>query len=163
MRNRIVLMCIVVAILAPVGFSQTSSPSATTTPPDTASIVGVWRGTWGGDGDGLPCISLTITNETGSLSGAILFYLLRKGEGQPLTASPGIPEPLIHPTFDGKTLTFQVSHRRAHPPASLNDPPVSFRLTLTGSDKGGLVNIGETPSGSESAGSSGLMMTRTAY
>jgi len=94
-------------------------------------------------------------------SGAILFYLHRRKAGQPVTSSPGIPEPLINPRFDGTTLTFQVSHRRAHPPRTLNDPPVSFRLTLTGLNKGAMNNVSE-PVGDGSA-SSGLPMVRTGY
>jgi hypothetical protein len=160
MRNRIVLICALLAMLAPSGFSQTTRPG-TTTAADTASIVGVWRGVQGGEGGELPSITLTITNETGNLSGAILFYLLRKDEGKPMTSSPGIPEPLINPRFDGKILTFQVSHRRAHPPRTLNDPPVSFRLTLTGINKGAINNVSE-PAGDGSA-SSGLPMVKTDY
>ena len=46
---------------------------------------------------------------------------------------------MIEPSFDGKTLSFKVSHRYAHPPRTLDDPPVSFRLELTGSDKAKLL------------------------
>ena len=46
---------------------------------------------------------------------------------------------MIQPSFDGKTLSFKVSHRYAHPPRTLNDPPVSFRLELTGPDKAKLL------------------------
>jgi hypothetical protein len=162
MKNRMVLMCVLFSMLVPSGFSQTSQPG-TTTAADAASIVGVWRGVWGGDAGGLPCISLTITNETGNLSGAILFYLLRKDEGQPLTNTPGVPEPLINPRLDGKTLTFQVSHRRAHPPRTLNDPPVSFRMTLIGENKGAMNNLSEPVPVGDGTASSGLPMVRTDY
>lgn len=43
----------------------------------------------------------------------------------------------------GKTLLFEVSHRRAHPPRTLNDPPKHFRLTLGEPDKAELVNADE--------------------
>lgn len=36
-----------------------------------------------------------------------------------------------------------VSHRRAHPPATLHDPPVSFILKLTGTDQGILIRDNE--------------------
>jgi hypothetical protein len=39
--------------------------------------------------------------------------------------------------FDGHALTFQVSHRRAHPPRTLSDPPVTMRLKLTGANASG--------------------------
>jgi hypothetical protein len=124
------------AILTTFGLPQTSHQSEATI---YASIIGVWRA----EMDGLPSITLTITNETGNLSGAILFYLHRRDEGQRWTSMPGIPEPLFNPKFDGKILTFEVSHRRAHPPRTLLDPPVHFRMTLTGPDKAELVNENE--------------------
>jgi hypothetical protein len=93
--------------------------------------------------NGLPAVTLTVTNEGGSLTGAVLFYLHRRDPGKAETATAGVPEPLFDPKFDGKTLTFQVSHRRAHPPGSLNDGPVSFALRLDGADKAEFVNENE--------------------
>jgi hypothetical protein len=93
--------------------------------------------------NGLPVVTLTVTNEGGRLTGAALFYLFRRDEKGAASSSPGIPEPLLNPTFDGKVLTFQVSHRRAHPPRTLTDPPMNFRLTLTGTNKGEFVNKGK--------------------
>jgi hypothetical protein len=154
MRSRIVVVCIALAMMATAALSQSSG---TGTAANTSPIEGVWRA----EMDGLPYVTLTVTNESGSSSGAILFYLHRRKAGQPVTSSPGIPEPLINPRFDGTTLTFQVSHRRAHPPRTLNDPPVSFRLTLTGLNKGAMNNVSE-PVGDGSA-SSGLPMVRTGY
>lgn len=147
MRRQAILVS-VLATLTTFGLSQTTSPSEATV---STSIVGVWRA----DMDGLPYITLTITNETGSLSGAVLFYLHRRNEGNSWTSTPGVPEPLFNTKFDGKTLTFQVSHRRAHPPGSLLDPPVSFWMKVTGPDKGECVN--------ENGVSLGLVMERTEY
>jgi hypothetical protein len=147
MRRQAILLGLLV-MLTTIGLSQTSPPSDATV---DASITGVWRA----DMDGLPYITLTITNETGDLSGAVLFYLHRRNEGQSWTSTPGTPEPLFNPKFDGKTLTFQVSHRRAHPPGSLSDPPVSFRMKLTGTNRGEVV--------SENDASSGLVLLRTEY
>ena len=90
--------------------------------------------------NGLPAVTLTVTNESASLTGAVLFYLHRRDPGKPETATPGVPEPLFNPRFDGKTLTFQVSHRRAHPPGTLEDAPVTFELRLDGPDKAEFVN-----------------------
>lgn len=91
---------------------------------DNKDVVGVWRAQMGE----LPVFTMVITDEGGGgLSGAIVFDLIRRdGPDQKATATPGIPEPLLHPTFDGKTLTFQLSHRRAHAPRTLNDPPVTM-------------------------------------
>jgi hypothetical protein len=79
---------------------------------------------------------MTIEEDDGKLTGAALFYMIHRDPGAAPTASPGFPSPMISPSFDGKTLTFKISHRHAHPPRTLNDPPVSFRLELTGPDKG---------------------------
>jgi hypothetical protein len=98
--------------------------------PDNSAIVGVWTGKM----DSLPMITLTVEEEDGKLIGAVLFYLIRRNPGGPPTVSPGVPEPLIAPTFDGKTLSFKVSHRHAHP-GTEHDPPVTFRFELTGADK----------------------------
>ena len=98
---------------------------------DNSAIVGLWSGKM----DGLTAIRMTIEEDDGKLAGAALFYLIRRDPGAAPTASPGFPTPFISPTFDGKTLTFKISHRHAHPPRTLNDPPVSFRIELSGSDK----------------------------
>jgi hypothetical protein len=119
--------------------------------PATAQLVGVWRG----QSNHVPAVTLVLTNEGGDLSGAVLFYLLRReNENEPYTATPGNPEPILHAKFDGKTLIFQVSHRRAHPPRTLADPPVTFRLTLTGDGQAQLSNQAE---------SSTLTLTRSDY
>lgn len=116
-----------------------------------APIVGVWRGQM----NGLPAVTLVVTDEGGSLSGAVLFFFQqRPSVHDPYTASPGLPEPVLHPSFDGKSLVFQVSHRRAHPPRTLHDAPVQFRLTLTGKDTAELANEKEGP---------GLPMVRTDF
>ena len=54
---------------------------------------------------------------------------------EPTTSTPGIPEPLFNPKLEGQSLVFEVSHRRAHPPGTLSDPPVHFRLKLLDHDK----------------------------
>ena len=105
------------------------------------NLLGVWRGQF----QELPAVALTITDEGGKLSGAILLYLIKKSSSmsEPTTATPGVPEPLLTLKFDGHALEFTVSHRRAHPPRTLSDPPAHFRLTVTGPDKAELVNEGE--------------------
>src|SRR6516225_4717759 len=100
------------------------------------AVLGIWRG----ELENLPAVTLNVTDEAGPLQGAILFYVIRKDEGKPPTSSPGIPEPLFNPRFDGKSLTFQLSHRHAHANTS-SDPPVTFRLDLIGPDEANLVRI----------------------
>jgi hypothetical protein len=116
-----------------------------------APINGVWRGQM----NGLPAVTLLVTDEGGRLVGGVLFYFRqRTTENSPWTVTPGLPEPMLNPQFDGKTLTFQISHRRAHPPGSLNDPPMPFHLTLAGRDKAELRNEKEGPP---------LTLTRSEY
>jgi hypothetical protein len=107
--------------------AQTPAPKQAAAATDNTPIVGIWRG----EMDGLPAITLNVTDEGGGLSGAILFYLHRRDEGKPVIATPGVPEPIFNLKFDGKTLIFQVSHRHAHPPETLADPPVTFRFKMT--------------------------------
>lgn len=111
---------------------------------DNSAITGVWRA----QAEGLPALVMTIADEGGGgLKGAILFYMIRHNDGQPARSSPGVPEPLWDMRFDGKTLDFTMSHRRAHGSATANDPPVSFHLKLTGQGEGTLVRGKDEASG----------------
>ena len=142
-----ILIGIAVVIFSACALSQNAKVEASANAP----INGVWRG----QVNGLPAVTLVVTDEGGSLAGGVLFYFRqRANENSPWTATPGLPEPLLNPKFDGKTLTFQISHRRAHPPGSLNDPPVPFHLTLVGPDKAELLNQSEGPA---------LRLTRSEY
>ena len=102
--------------------------------------------------NGLPAVTLTVTDEGGSLNGAVLFYLHRREPGQTETATPGVPEPLMKPNFDGATFTFEVSHRRAHPPQTLQDGPIPFRMKLVGPNKGAARECGRERARSALAG-----------
>jgi hypothetical protein len=114
-----------VFLLALMSATAVAAPTA-----DNSRIVGVWRGAEGS----LPVITLTISEESGRLTGAALFYLIRGAPGTERSSSPGIPEPLIDPSFDGKTLTFKVSHRHAHK-GTEHDPPVILRMELAGPNR----------------------------
>ncbi len=105
-----------------------------------SKIVGVWKATE----DGVPSVTLNVTDESGSLQGAVVFYLLRREPGGQTTSTPGIPEPLVDLEFDGKTLTFVVSHRRAHPPESLTSTPMHFRMDLRSKGDAFLENATES-------------------
>jgi hypothetical protein len=132
------------ALLAAVVIAQASSRDVAASSFSEAQSHEAIEGVWRAQMDGLPAVTLYVTYETGSLNGAILFFLLRKEPGKAGTSTPGIPEPLIDPKFDGVTLSFSVSHRRAHPPASLDTPPMHFTLRLTGPNRGELVNESES-------------------
>ena len=135
MRNAIRLFLIFVALAS-------AAQSA-----EVSGLVGVWKGSF----DSLPAVTLTLDRDGGKLTGAILFYLIRRSGNGKETASAGVPEPLLQPKFDGKVLTFLVSHKRAHPPRTLNDPPVEFKLELYGSKVAVLISREAPP----------LKMTRT--
>jgi len=132
----IVIVALVAAASLARPANRVSAAAARDDSQNHAAIEGVWRV----KDRGSPAVTLNITYESGSLNGAILFYILRTEPGQTETATPGIPEPLIDAKFDGVTLTFAVSHRRAHPPATLSDPPARFRLQITAPGRGELVN-----------------------
>ena len=158
MMRQTVLGTFVLLLAATLGFGQ--SGNVQTPRPDLSRLTGVWRGQM----DGMPAVTLVVTDEGGELQGAILFYLIRRDRpGEPPTATPGIPEPIFHPTFDGRTLTFQVSHRRAHPPGSLSDPPVSFRLTLTGPNQAEFANESEKGPANESGKGPAFVLVRSDY
>jgi len=153
--SRRVFGTFVLLLAATFGFGQ--SGSVQTPQPDLSRITGVWRGQM----DGLPGVTFVVTDEGGGLSGAVLFYLhMRKTVDDPWTSTPGLPEPMFHLSFDGTTLRFQVSHRRAHPPGSLSDPPIRFHLTLTGPNQAELVNDNEMGAGENGHG---LVVVRSDY
>jgi hypothetical protein len=145
------MMQTICALILLAGFSQGQTV-------ENKPLVGIWRGQM----DNMPEVVLTITDEGGKLSGAVLFFLhVRATVNDPWTSKAAdAAEPIINPVFDGKTLRFMVSHKHAHPPRTLNDPPSQFHLTLMGPDKAGLVN--ETEGGSPDAGA-GLPMVRSDY
>jgi hypothetical protein len=128
------------ALLVPICANAQSSRSTPNTHQDRSNFTGVWRGQF----DNLPGIDLVITEEGSGLRGAILFYLhKRPDKNTPYTSTPGLPEPILNLRVDGQTMLFQVSHRRAHPPRTLHDPPVNFHLKLTAPDQAQLVNDSE--------------------
>ena len=149
MRIRLPILVLLVALTPLCSRTQSTGSHASE---NISRFVGVWRGQF----DNLPGVDLVITNEGGGLRGAILFYLHKRADAnRPYTSSAGLPEPIfnIHP--DDQTLHFKVSHRRAHPPATLHDAPKDFDLKLTGPDHAQLTNkSGDAP---------GLTMTRTDY
>lgn len=142
MRLRIVAIAAALLMLAIPASTQTTRPTQRQSP-SFAAVTGVWRAQF----NNLPAFTLVVTDEGGGLSGAILFYMLKREDmNHPFTATPGLPEPILNPKFDGKTLTFQVSHKRAHPPRTLSDPPATFQLTLADDGKAQVSNVSEGPS-----------------
>ena len=128
-RSRIPLLMMAMALIVAAILAAQSKPN-------NDAITGIWRG----EIDNVPAATLNITDEAGPLQGAMLFYLVRRHPGKPSTSSPGLPEALFNPQFDGKKLTFQLSHRHAHANTT-SDPPVAFYMELTGPDEAKLVRV----------------------
>ncbi|HET6169318.1 MAG TPA: hypothetical protein VFE01_04010 [Terracidiphilus sp.] len=139
MRYPLILF-LLATLLVPICANAQNARSTLKTNQNASKFIGVWRGQF----DSLPGIDLVIADEGSALHGAILFYLHKRPDtNTSYTSTPGLPEPLLNIHLDGQTLHFQVSHRRAHPPRTLHDQPVTFHLKLTGSDQAELVNDSE--------------------
>ena len=150
MRIRIAI-CVLLMILVAPRFVHAQTP-ATASSPDISKFTGVWRGQF----DNLPGIDLVIAEEDHQTRGAILFYLhMRINKNLPYTSKPGLPEPIFNLRLNADKLTFQVSHRRAHPPRTLNDTPMTFSLKLIAPDQAQLVN--------ESGGAPMVVLKRSGY
>jgi hypothetical protein len=136
MKFRISAFLFAAVLVAQIAAAQ----SVDNKPVDNKPILGVWRAQM----NGLPAFTLVVTDESGSLSGAIQFYLQKREDvNHPYTATPGLPEPIFNPKFDGKTLSFQVSHRHAHPPGTVNDPPITFWLKPIDTDKAQFIRLSD--------------------
>jgi hypothetical protein len=138
MKARYALALVLPVLVAATGFTQNGSAKGGVVPTGNAAVVGVWRG----DLESLPWATITLTEEGGGLSGAILFYLHRREPGV-TSSTPSVPEPLLNPHFDGRVLSFAVSHRHAHPPGSLGDAPIHLQMDITSKDHATLVNQDE--------------------
>lgn len=139
MRLQFVPLLVMTAVM-PISLCGQISHSDAAQQRDSAKFVGVWRAQM----DGLPAVDIGISDEGGEFTGAILFYLhFRPDTTSPWTSKPGSPAPMFNMHIDGETLRFRVSHKGAHPPRTLHDAPVSFRLTIKGSNKAELINEDE--------------------
>jgi hypothetical protein len=137
--SAVILPLLVVATSFGQKRQQSASTSTNVSVHEEAAMSGVWRGQF----EGLPWATLTLTDEGGGLSGAIVFYVHRREPGGQLTSTPSVPEPLLNPRFYGRILTFAVSHRHAHPPGSLADAPMHLRMDFTNKDHATLLNQDE--------------------
>jgi hypothetical protein len=137
MSDRKSTLIVLVALLMAVALGQSSSSN-------NSELTGTWKCRM----YGVPAVTLVLKEDGGKVTGTVLFFLIRHNDGKPPRSSPGTDEPLIDPQFDRKVLRFQVSHRNAHPPRTLNDPPVNFRFTLVNQRKGLLVREGGEPDSS---------------
>jgi hypothetical protein len=98
-------------------------------PAGAARITGTWEGRM----NDLPAVTIELVESNGKLSGTVVFYFMTR----PTTTDPWKIErkmstPMLEPKFDGRMLSFKVSHENAHPGVTgPSDPPVPFELTIT--------------------------------
>jgi hypothetical protein len=144
MRAKYAAITAMVMMITVAGFSQARSKAIVlntgTQDAKSTSAANNLVGVWHGDYRDLPWVTVTLTQEGGTFSGAILFYLHRKTPNTAETATAGTPEPLLDPHFDGKTLTFRVSTHHADPPKTLDNPPTVMTMEIIDQDHARLVN-----------------------
>jgi len=136
MKTKFAVLVLLLGIINAAALSQPGVSAAQASSPETRALVGVWRGQGEAQQTNLPFVTLTISNEGSSLSGAILLSVVHVENGKPVASTPGIPEPILNPSFEGQTLTFQVKYRGPFPPGISSDNPVlTFRLKVTPPNK----------------------------
>lgn len=92
-------------------------------------------GTWTARLHDQPCITLTVNDNDGKLSGNIIFYLLVLENGS-WTVKGDAHVELINPRLDGKTLVFEVPHAKKHGSTDPADQEIkTFRMRLIGKDE----------------------------
>ena len=62
-------------------------------------------GVWSDSLDGLPGVTLTLADDSGEIAGTVVFCAVN---GKPRRVFSIKPHLLLHPKFDGSTLSFQV-------------------------------------------------------
>ena len=90
-------------------------------------LKSVAAGTWQGNMDGLPVVTLTVQDDAGALSGTVTFSrIVDDGSGPRIDGRTSTP--IINPVLDGKTLCYQVKNPK--------DELTTFKLELTAENEG---------------------------
>ena len=111
-------------------FNQSSSvvaqsPAATPANPSFA-------GTWEGKMNDLPGIAFKIEETDGKVNGTAIFYFQERSSADGAWhVNAEHPAPLLVPRVEGKTLTFEVEHRKCHECVELGRN-AKFRMELAG-------------------------------
>jgi hypothetical protein len=136
MKSKTAFMIFQLIVFAAAALLQPLTSNAQSTSSDANALAGVWRGQGEAQQAGLSFATLTLANEGGNLSGALLLWVVRLDQGKPVASDPGVPEPILNPSFDGHTLTFQVKYRGPLPRGVSSDNPLlRFRLKLMAPSK----------------------------
>lgn len=114
-----------------------------------APAASPFAGTWEGKVNDLPGVALTVKHEQGKVNGTITFYLqMRQDEQSKWEVKGGNPTPLLTPELNGKTLTFEVAHRKSHGSSEWG-PNVPFRVEFVNADEARLHKLDEGAGGGE--------------
>jgi hypothetical protein len=93
-------------------------------------------GIWTAEANGKPFIKLTVSDNSGKLSGNIVFYMLMQENGT-WNVKGDDPVCLINPRLEGQTFVFEVVHAKKHGSIDPADQEIkTFRMQLTGKDRG---------------------------
>ena len=115
-------------IVGGMGARVEQQSAAKTAPP---TIVGVWTA----NAHDLPAIKLTVNNDSGKLSGNIIFYFLQLENGT-WKNKGGSPTELIAPHMEGNFFVFRVPHAKRHGSTDPADQEIkTFRLDVVGPDE----------------------------
>lgn len=112
-------------------------------------------GTWHGRMNDLPVLDLILEQSGGEISGSIVFYFHVRAEDGKWHVKGKHSQPLLLPKLQGRTLEFEVTHRKSHG-SSEPGPNVPFRIELRGGDSAILHKTDELITGP------GLKLTRIA-
>jgi len=92
-------------------------------------------GTWEGQLNDLPGVTLTVEEAGGTLRGTMVFYFQKRADANSRWHVTGESRvPLLAPRMEGNTLTFEVQHHKCDTCAELG-PNVKFRVDLNGPDE----------------------------
>jgi len=102
-----------------------------------------FAGRWQGKIEDLPGVTLTVKEDKGSLSGSIVFYLIRKDSKGARVDGEANCE-LLQVAAEGQRMTFEVKHHIRHDSPEYG-PNAKFVFELTDENEGLLRNISEGP------------------
>ena len=109
-----------------------------------AAAKSPFAGTWEGKINGQPGIDLMIDDVGGKVAGVVVFYFQSRGDDGKWRVADKSAVPLLAPQITGKTLAFEVSHRKTHGSPE-RGPNVKFRMELTGADEAVLRKVQDQP------------------
>jgi hypothetical protein len=126
MKFKILTLAMSLATLIPC--LSAAIPSNAQASAGSSAATTKWVGVWQGELEGFPGVVLTLGDDSGELSGTIVFTALRDG-----SVAGHVTHVVLHPRVDGDSLCFQVKR-----PGRTNDI-VDMTLSLSTDSKGQLV------------------------